>query len=1674
MYYIVSLLRKNAKIIAIILTVVFAITSVMTIGADTSVAMNNPSSAPETVPELIVAAEKESIAGVEWDSGFIISSSESIRKNTMKNRLSIVPAVKYELRQRTDNELYIKINGKLEADTVYNILISDNDFEPPKSWAFQTRSSFRIKGTFPANGGKHVPVQSGIELYFSQPVDDIGKSVTINPALEGSFKQFDDKTVVFVLSDSMKYDTVYTVTISDDIQSRDGDALPEEYSFSFKTENSSTYGGQRPLYPYDGISETFTSTDPIFIKLYVNNNISYKEMNVAIYRYPGLDDYMTALHKSLQNDDDLLPTEGLEKITEYKDNLLMNTELYWNIAFLPVPENPGPGWYLVDIQSLGGAHHAQKLIQITDIAVYSQTANGQMLFWLNDADSGKPISKANISVDGKKARSDKNGLALLNIPVRETDKRDTDDDDYYYYYRYCPPDSLHLKKEVRIKYGNQRYGEYLDFYGEKEIPLNKLYYTYVYTDREAYLPNDTVHFWGAILPRTSNSARPGRIVLDWTDGGKYPDGIEIAVQQDGTFRGEIKLEKHVSGWEPLEFTLKGRTLMRSYLTIMEYIKPTYMVDVTLDKNYYRKDDTVIASINSSFYDGTPARDIELSISYNTGNRYSGFGGRQLKTDKNGKVQADFSPPGDVSWHPRHDYINGKTTGAEDQTVYIYQPILVFPSDYMFLSSTERTDGGFLLNVESFEIDFDKADKGEYDYGDDQKLCGARADMEGSGVVYQVEYVKTKTGEYYDFVNKVTVDRYKFDRRETIMETFSFQTKNGKFKSQQFDYPKKEHTYYFIELNCTTPDGQRLEEKCYVKGYQEYYDRYADKNYTSYFFKQNNSEKSFNDYDYYYYYDYNSSSSGGYGLDEKIEMYLSDQNEQVPEQGRVLYTVLGRKLFSYTTVKSSYFSLKYKAEYAPNAIVVGAYFDGKHIFSVSSSSLIYRYEDSKLIIDVKPDKERYKPGDEVTLRLRITDQNGRNKSANYLLSVVDEAAFAIREQNIDPLRDIYKWSYIDYCQYVSYIQPYEIESAAEQGEGGGDSVRREFVDTVAFLRGKTDANGRATIKFKLADNITSWRLTSIAFCDRMVDGVNIPRVGKDVSNIESGLSFFINEVLNEKYLDGDSVGLSLRGAGSAIESGDAVDYEVSLSGDDVEKQKTAQGPADDYCLVDFGKLPIGKYKVLIRASYGGFKDAIEKEIEVVDSLLLTSRCVIGDLEQGINISAKRFPVNITFYDTDNKLYYDIIYQLLYANGDRSDQKIVRAMAGKRLNEINADTKYSETLDLDGDEAYSWSEGLRLFPYAETDVLLTAKAAAVASEFMDEAALAEYFLGVIQSDESTAVDVAAAYMGLGALKEPVLPDLRKKFEEAKSRKNSTLEEKLYLAAGLALLGDNDSVRDWYEEEIHNELTLERNMLCYEKNSNHHNNYRLTAEAAMLACLIGHPDHQLLLMYLTTHHSSTYTPLLELATYIGEYSPKPGSPAVFSYKLAGKTIRHAFDKKPCLNLELGETQLAEADFKVLDGNVSYSAQYYGGLDEAEKALPEGVGLNVNPGSKSVTLGDTIYVKTTMTFDDKAPVGYYHVSQIVPSGFRFVRINDQGSYDKNWYCRVGESGMLDFYICPLRGYRSTFDYNNTTMPKSVTFTYTIRAVLPGSYIMEAPTIVYSGSNYIYAGDRNRLDVVE
>ncbi|MEB3294447.1 MAG: alpha-2-macroglobulin family protein [Synechococcales bacterium] len=133
-----------------------------------------------------------------------------------------------------------------------------------------------------------------------------------------------------------------------------------------------------------------------------------------------------------------------------------------------------------------------------------------------------------------------------------------------------------------------------------------------------------------------------------------------------------------------------------------------------------------------------------------------------------------------------------------------------------------------------------------------------------------------------------------------------------------------------------------------------------------------------------------------------------------------------------------------------------------------------------------------PGDEQTVQLQLKDQQGKPVKGQFTVIVANESVLQMTGYRVP---DLVKTVYAE--QPIStrladnrdrvVLQP--IASPVEKGWGygggflagvGDNRIRRNF-QPMAFYNGavNTDANGQASVKFKLPDDLTEWRVMAVA-------------------------------------------------------------------------------------------------------------------------------------------------------------------------------------------------------------------------------------------------------------------------------------------------------------------------------------------------------------------------------------------------------------------------------------------------------------------------------------------------------------------------------------------------------------------------------------------------------------------
>jgi len=1524
--------------------------------------------------DFTVVAEKDDSAGVDLDSGFIITSNEDYPLNTVKNIIKLEPELDFDITKKGSGNYYLKTKTALADNTIYNIY-AVNENEPDLAWAFQTKTNFEIISTLPAKNAENVPVNTGIEIMFSKTPAEIDSYFSISPKVSGKFEKI-GKKVCFIPSESLAYNTKYTVTVKKDFRAIDESILNNDYIYSFTTANApkSSFGN---IYITNDINETFTTSDTQLIELRaLKGDFSNEKFFIDIYDLQTPENYIEEIKNS---NNGLSDVSKYSKVSSFDANLVSENYFY---SYIVLPENLSEGWYLADITTSKGIgdtknQHLQKLIQVSDISVYIQSYNTETVVWCNDVIHEKPLDNATINIDNTKNKTNENGVSIFYIDRDE-------------------------KVPVYISAEDGRkFAEYLYLSEKKTDTLDDMYYMFFYTDREVYLPTDTINYWGVVLPKKSGAVVPKSMILKWNGNS---ENERISINSDGSFSGKIEFSRLISNYYSLNLAINEFDTVAKTIEISEYVKPTYVLNSSFDKSYYRSGETAKINVSGTFFDGTPAEALKLKM-YIDGEE------KDITLNDAGNRLVSYKMDKDRNtWNPVYITSSVHTTGY-DEDAETYDSAYYFPTDYMF--ETEWEENNLILKAN--KIDYNSIINGSINY---EKLAGAKSVASGEIEVIRNENVRTEIGTYYDYINKVNKKRYSYDTIKESIDNFTFSTVDGLVKIP-IDYPKEDNVYYTFKINYTLADGFNGTTSAYKYNFISYED---ENNYKNYTLKANKSK---------------------FGTKEEVNLELYCNGDKVENTNKLLYVVSQDKIKDIAVTQKSEFSLIFNENYIPSVTVCGAYFDGSRIYPLSAEYLLFDTDERELKVNITTDKENYKPGETVTMTVETKDKFGKTYPTKLVMSVVDEAAFAIQDQYISPLSDLYSYRFYYPNQYVSYLQHTDYVTAEGGGDGMGEAYRSEFEDTAAFITITTGSNGKTTASFKLPDNLTSWRITAIGITDNL-------RAGYDKKNITVGLPFFVNQVINEKYTSGDSVVFTSRIAGAEKNKLLAdVKYTATVNGENFNKTIDLTSSPDEVAIFDFGMLNEGEYEVLIKATSGKYSDAIKKRIYVIDSLHEIMQAREINLEK-IDIKALKYPVNLVFYDVDNALYYRNMKKILDTSwGNTNEQKIARNIVYNKVNELSGELIYT-IAEVDGVQAYSG--GARILSYSDTDTLLTAKICALAPEYIDKVSAKNYFENIINNSDSSSSEISAAYFGLASLKEPVMNDVKYLLN---NNKGFSARDNINLISALACIGDINGANEWYVKLLSNSIK-EEGVNRYIKVGNDYENYEATSSLIIPLVKINHSDLSKFLTYVLETKSTKYTPALDLASYVIAYNPKKDSIGFINYEINGEKEEINFSGKPMVNLVL--TERALKSFKVTDyKNVECIAFYVGGISDSLNNINNKIQVE-----KTISGGNFVGDEVTTTIKIKFPIGMpnntrFVLADVIPSGMRYTGMKRE--YNSNYYLVDNELQKLYFEI-------------NSKDNKDVTIIYNTRNLLPGEYMIDSAVIESIDKTFNGYSDRSSFNI--
>ena len=514
--------------------------------------------------------------------------------------------------------------------------------------------------------------------------------------------------------------------------------------------------------------------------------------------------------------------------------------------------------------------------------------------------------------------------------------------------------------------------------------------------------------------------------------------------------------------------------------------------------------------------------------------------------------------------------------------------------------------------------------------------------------------------------------------------------------------------------------------------------------------------------------FNIGDTAKFTLSESI---ANKGNQEIDNNGKLLLISAQENILTTKITDKNEIEYKFEEKDFPGCKITSAYYYNGKFYRMPIYYYDFNEETRKVDIDIKSDKTEYKPGDEVNLTIKTTNNNKPIKTF-VNISVVNEAVFAVQEDSTEIVSTIYQDPEYPIYTYSSYFD--FISKEPDGFGGGGGDTRGNFGDTAYFDTVYTDSNGVANVKFKLPDNVTTYRVTVHSANEDVYVGVN-------KIDITSKLDFFIQstEPRNVKTTDD----LVLNATSIASEQYN-VKYQFTI--EELNKTLEAEETTNSITTVNFGKLDYGTYHVVIRGSGNNQEDAITYPINIIESAQEVKKYTKININETPEIKPTKNPIVLEIYNRNMEKYIDYIDFIENTLTERLDtqiayneiQKIRTKYYGSSNNQVNINmAKYRDTKN--------YTDYLKNLENANTDIVLTALIQYYAKDYISGLNIDPFI-----NDDNNLFE---QYLLASANKKTVLTDLL----QLKEEKDIENYNKLLVTLSLEFLGDYQNAKDLYNQ-------------------------------------------------------------------------------------------------------------------------------------------------------------------------------------------------------------------------------------------------------------------------------------
>ncbi|HYE15591.1 MAG TPA: MG2 domain-containing protein [Pyrinomonadaceae bacterium] len=788
-----------------------------------------------------------------------------------------------------------------------------------------------------------------------------------------------------------------------------------------------------------------------------------------------------------------------------------------------------PGVYL--IEAVNGDLRAFGVTIVTDIATVQKTSpDGSMLVYAVERKSGAPREGVRVEVLRAKqpvVSGVTDGQGLLSLKVVDRKKEEEK--------RRAAEEAAEAEEEggaaaegeqpieepvdnsylVMATQGDNFAISDLDSYyfgGEGEEGGAESLKSYLYTDRPVYRPEQKVYFKGIMRERTEGGYRlpAGRTVsvtVDAPDGSSVYQG-ELALSSRGTFSGEFDLpEESALGSYNINAQLDDASAS-GYFDVQEYKKPEYKVKVTTPQAYVRTGERTKFTVTANYYFGSPVARAAVKYYVYRSRDYGWWGeGGDSEQDEFGEDPTAEEGGGGYGYgYDEQMMLEGEgrldASGRLDVEFTVPQAGEKETWDYTYRLDAEVTDAArrslqgstSFTGVRSFTVAYAGPERYVYYQGEPARINVTARDREGRPVQTNVgltfyerrwEKVIKRDSEGYEYPD--------YETRERELHRAGVQTNEQGEAVYEYAVPAGGS----ILIKTSVEEAGRPVQT--EAGYIWATDR----------------EGQFSDVSYQ-----------GEGV---IKLVPDKKSYRVGETAKVLALLPTDKAHLLVTTEMTgilttrrmgapgravVIEVPVEARYAPNVFLNVTYVRNSDLYS-ETVSLSVPARDKLLDLQIIPNKKEFRPRETASYTLLARNGDGSPAAgAEISFGVVDESIYQIAPEGVEDIRRaFYGRTYgssvqmgfsVDYyfsgyagqkvVQLARGKRARQLADMKNEADLANPLVRKIFKDTAYWQPNVVaGADGKATVKVELPDNLTTWRATARAVTADTKVGVAVSRV-----------------------------------------------------------------------------------------------------------------------------------------------------------------------------------------------------------------------------------------------------------------------------------------------------------------------------------------------------------------------------------------------------------------------------------------------------------------------------------------------------------------------------------------------------------------------------------------------------